>query len=1328
MKTMKRLKLAIVSLFLLVLSLPAFAGSITNTFNADTLHPQILTGGNILGSYWDDNLTVWDGIYRGGGEIIGGGLGGSGSGITVQADSTTFPGFMTVNQANGDWSGTGDDGFFLFKLVSGNFDAIVENAGPYNAVPNHFSGLLVRGFTDTNGWLQYGTPYNTNATALNTNPVENWFSIFRMNQFGQEGEIRIANNAGNAEAQFGSFPNAPGATTNNSFTNVNLFFRISRSNDFFYFYKKSNALDPWFIMTNQQNSAGLYTNTAGFINQTNWHNQPVQVGIANAMFATANTQTFFGDFEITNANVGAFPVVADPTGLTGLTNGTNTVKFTWTPGAGNAGSVLVVRRNSDPNSTQPADGFVFVGNTNYNFGNNALADHGTNWLYNSSNWVAFVGATNGSGTESVTVNGFGNSNITYFARVYGYSGSGTNTAYSKNPAGTSVTGPGTLSSITFTLSPTNIPVGGVASATVIATYTSGDTINISNDPNAVFTSSDPTVALATNGVITGMGLGTATITNTYFGVSVSNSVSTHIPAFVDNFGVNHDYISNGVTGSSWDGMYLKAGDIGGTTAAAAPASVVNQVQANSLTNNQLVVNQTGGAWAGNTDDGFFLWKLVTNDFQTAVHVASISLLDNQMAGVMGRATSSGTGARLSGGENFTWFLMFDRFNIPTFMRDAINGADTQEGNAQTAATFSTTNHYWLLVQKIGTTFNFYQRLTNTDGYVKNPNLASRVNANMTNGLRTEVGLAAADFGAGSNTVAFDSFMLDSTSVSLTNIGTPPAGSPAPAILASSTVGSLHLALSWTAVPGASGYLVLMRQSGHVSAQPISGTAYTANTNFGSGSQIGNGNFVVYNSTGTNVNVSAPAGFPYSAAVYAYNTNAPNPSYGVLAGATANDVVLGTLDGVFIVADTRSTVNGANIPRGGAGFVKVFGSYSSNVVNVTTTQAAKFGFSVDNTNILAFSALNGPNNPNITLTGLSNGIANLTVFLTNSDNTASVSNTVPVVVRDPHFAYEFTNSHDYALNGVAGTVFEGVYNTSAGTATPGGQNQPGGPPAVTIADENITSNGWLTVQTSVNYGWEGGEGDGFLLWKRVPGDFFTSIQINTNGTTAGFHNPGVLARFYGPTDIPYGLGTNVIGAAGTNFNESFYSMSQILVGPYARRNNNGGVQQRNIGGAANGAQLYIGMARTDSTNWYFFWRTNNTLPWRSGLPSGLTGGMYFGQNAPGFNTTTLHPDPVQLGIMDATYNTAGPYLTQYAHFMIDVGSPQIINTFISGGNLVIQYSQLFPLGTLQGTASLTPTSWVNIPTGAPTAAGSNGLAQITVPVTNALPYTYFRLKQ
>jgi len=80
----------------------------------------------------------------------------------------------------------------------------------------------------------------------------------------------------------------------------------------------------------------------------------------------------------------------------------------------------------------------------------------------------------------------------------------------------------------------------------------------------------------------------------------------------------------------------------------------------------------------------------------------------------------------------------------------------------------------------------------------------------------------------------------------------------------------QLTVSWSPGNG-DGTIVLLRQGGPVSGIPADGTQYAASSAFGSGAQIGAGNFVVFLGSGTQVTVTnLQPDVPYFAAIYAKN--------------------------------------------------------------------------------------------------------------------------------------------------------------------------------------------------------------------------------------------------------------------------------------------------------------------------------------------------------------------------------------------------------------------------------------------------------------------------
>jgi hypothetical protein len=83
--------------------------------------------------------------------------------------------------------------------------------------------------------------------------------------------------------------------------------------------------------------------------------------------------------------------------------------------------------------------------------------------------------------------------------------------------------------------------------------------------------------------------------------------------------------------------------------------------------------------------------------------------------------------------------------------------------------------------------------------------------------------------------------------------------------------STSITASWTRGNG-NNVIVVMKQGAAVSSNPVDGISYTASTVFGSGTQIGTGNYVVYNGPATSVTVTGlTAGTLYYFAIYEYNS-------------------------------------------------------------------------------------------------------------------------------------------------------------------------------------------------------------------------------------------------------------------------------------------------------------------------------------------------------------------------------------------------------------------------------------------------------------------------
>ena len=223
-----------------------------------------------------------------------------------------------------------------------------------------------------------------------------------------------------------------------------------------------------------------------------------------------------------------------------------------------------------------------------------------------------------------------------------------------------------------------------------------------------------------------------------------------------------------------------------------------------------------------------------------------------------------------------------------------------------------------------------------------------------------------------------------------------------------------LTIGWTSGNG-SNHLVLVKAGSAITDSPADGVSYTSNTAFGSGSQIGSGNYVVYNGTGNSVTVTGLVkGIFYYINIYEYNgsgnpaenylTSTYATSYPIAAGsiASANSGYwnLGTTwvggvaptsaDNVIIagghtVNDSASTqsclnltvenggtlrANGSNVTSAASKILKIYGS---NIINNGTMG---FGTAVFDTSGLRLDIYNSTST--VTFSGA--GITKLTKLI------------------------------------------------------------------------------------------------------------------------------------------------------------------------------------------------------------------------------------------------------------------------------------------------------------------------------------------------------------
>lgn len=1214
------------------------ADSITNDFDNSL---DYLTNG-VAG-------TMWDGVYLGFGDVPGGNNGGDGNGSTLQANETANPGYLTVQSTQTSWAGAGDDGFYLFKVVYGDFDVSVENVEPFDNTPYHFGGLLVRAFT-TNG-PAWGAPFSTTST----NSSENWLNITRFNEFSIGDQIRYATN--DTDVQI-SAPYNSGLTNYNGETTDNRYLRITRVGDTFTFYDKTNQTDAWVLETN--------------ISRADLNGIPMQVGIEDATFSSASPSTFYTDFELTGTNVNTTAIPpADPTNLTTSVTSSNAVTFSWKTGAGSSGSILLVRMNNPlVLSEKPINSFNYNANTNYGSGDNL----------GGNIYAVYSGAA-----TSATIIGLGSIVDTNYAAVYSYAGSGSSIVYGTNPATAQVEGPARIVSVALALFPTNIPVSGAAVAQVLVNYSDGS--QTVNPPGATLASANMAVAVAGNGAVSGLAVGTAMITATYAGLSGTNSVSVNPPAFADDFGLTNDYLANGLPGSAWDGLYLRAGDVPNASYSG-PAVDTTEFNADISSNDVLTITAANSAWQGTSDNGPFIFKNVPGDFEASVHITDYSILNYEFVGLQARAYSATDNSSPSGpgySENFVDWLRFDEYGISTTTFNTENG-----NNIETDDTDGESTDYWLLMTRVaGTNFYCFKKANLTDPWILQQTV---VRPDLTNGVPLQVGLEQSMFTATFGTVQFDSFSLDATNISG---GIPPSVTTNLNMDYDTTNGSMIL--TWT--PGtnsdgsASTSFVVMRQGAPVSAQPYFGILTTANSIFGQGTDLGSDNYLVFRGVGNTVTVTGlTAGAEYYAAVYGYSGSSTTKSFNE-AGSAYTSAQAGSFIGI------RASLQ-SEIPLGGIGLPVVLGLVQGGgTVDVSSSTVLSSG----NTNIIVTT--------DGVLTGLAVGSATNTVTFTSGTNTFTTN--LVATVRAPSFTDNFGVSHDYIAEGVTNTPWNGVYAYPKFTIP---DTTFVSDPAADVfsADADITSNNVLTV-TSENVGWENGQDDGFFLYKYAPADFQMAVHITTplldasGNVIAAYNYPGLLAR-------PYRVdASGNVGAPLYTNGDSFVTWArfdEFGIGTRAELIITNITNPSEPSADVGDGQLWLLMVRQNSTNFLFYQKANATDPW---LPAPA------GQR---FAVGIFAGVPMQVGIMEGGFDSGNVVTGQFDSFMLDAAAaaPPAVSAIVSGRNIDVSW----PAGgssTLQYTLSLSPANWQPVATAPVTANGTN---TVTLPTTNQA--AFFRLVQ
>ena len=175
-----------------------------------------------------------------------------------------------------------------------------------------------------------------------------------------------------------------------------------------------------------------------------------------------------------------------------------------------------------------------------------------------------------------------------------------------------------------------------------------------------------------------------------------------------------------------------------------------------------------------------------------------------------------------------------------------------------------------MVRSEGTNFNFYRKINESDSWQLDTANGPIVHPELSNGVPLQVGLAQSMYDSTVGWVQFDSLMID-TATNLDSGGPPPS---ACSNLTMTVNPDFSITLTWVqgtnAANAAATSFVVMRDGSPITQQPPYGFLSSANSQFGAGTDLGGGTFVVARGVQNSVTVTGlKPGDTYYAAAYSY---------------------------------------------------------------------------------------------------------------------------------------------------------------------------------------------------------------------------------------------------------------------------------------------------------------------------------------------------------------------------------------------------------------------------------------------------------------------------